>query len=369
MKRKFTMSVLLGLAVLFLTVACKSSPPSPEPEKAVLVPSPGVTDPNSAPPDQALLRTLDEAIKRTDNARKLVIDFNGPAYFPPEWQSAEALRSQAEQQKRTSTVLETRDSIALYNKAADAYEALVGKTVAKYRDDIIDEGLTARYAAVRAEELIPDFITKADNTALGADEKYKAKDYYGARDDARNAITMYGLLKAGLDAYKVREEIANRDFEIYDPVNIEFADGRLESAASDYTAGNFDASRDKIEEAALRYNLALKTAWESFAADKGADASNVRQQALDLKANVAVRQEFNSAQAVFTNANTAFSSQKHEDAAKLFAESSYMFDAVIKVAMKKRLAAEEALEKANQKIAESDETAKNAERILEGGTP
>ena len=365
MKRKYTMSVLLGLAILFLTVACKSAPPQPE---APVVPPTGIAEPNNAPPDQALLRALDEAITKAGNARKLVMDFNGPDYFPSDWQSAEALYKQAEQQKNTQTVLTTRESIALYNKAAEAFDPLAVKTVAKYREDKERELLNARYAVTRVEELVPEYLEDADKTALAAEAKYQAKDYYGARDEAGNALTMYGLLKAALDAYEVRDEIAYNDFEVYDPVNIELADNLGISVADDYTNRNFSVAADKIDEVTLRYNLALKTAWESFAADKGADAFNARQEALDLKANVAVRQEFNSAQTVFTNANAAFSAQKHSESAKLFTESTAMFDAVIRVARQKRIAAEEALARANQRMTESDETAREAERILEGGT-
>ena len=372
MKSKNMMFVLLCMAILFLFIACKSAPPAPEPEPEPapqLTPPVGVVDPNQAPPDQALLLALDKAITRTDNARQLVMDFNGPAYFPPEWQSAETLFGQAERQKRSQTVLETRESIALYDKAAEAYEALAVKTVAKYREDKEKELLIARNAVVRVDELVPEYLADADNTALAAEGKYQAKDYYGARDEAANALTMYGLLKAALDAYEVREEIADNDFEIYDPLNIEFADSLAEWIASDYTNRDFKAAAEKIKDVAHRYDQALKTAWESFAAEKGADAANMRQYALDLKANVAVRQEFNSAQTVFTNGNTAFRSQKYQDAAQYFSESIYMLDMIIKIAIEKRIAAEEALVKANQRMAESDEKARNAELILEGGTP
>ena len=364
MKNKYILLFLLGLAVLFLTVSCKSTPA----EEAPVTPPEGIQDPNNVPPDQALLKALDDAVTRTGNARQLVIDFHGPEYFPSDWQSAEALNTQAGQQKRSGTVAETRDSTDRYKKAADAYDALAEKTLPQYHENKENELVDARNAVIRMEELLPDFLSAADNTALDAEAKYQAKDYYPAKDAATDALTMYSLLKAGLDSYALREEIAENALEAYDPANIEAADTTLESAAYDYQDKKFDSSKSKIDEATLSYSQALETGWESLAAENGASASAKRQQALDLKANVAVKDDFNSAQAVFTNANAAFQAQKHKEAAQLFGDSSSKFDPVIQAAMQKRQAAEDALVKANQKMAESDEAAKNAEKILEGGT-
>ena len=427
MKSKSVWWILFGLLIIFTGVACKSTPPQAE----VTPPQGAVQDNDNAPPDQAALNDLNEASSRALAARKFVMDFDGPALLPSDWQSADSLYTQAEQQKRNFTRWETRESIDRYNKAADAFEAMKDNTLAQYYANKEKELTDARNAAVSAgvgdlapdylldadntvadavakyqgkdyyaakdtaaealtkytllaygadvynvrvdavdagaEELVPDLLGKADNAGLDAIDKYTAKDYTGAKNSAANAESMYGNLKAGLAAYKVREEIANRDFEVYDPQNIDLADDTLRSAADDYNAGNFAAAKDKADAALVRYNLALKTAWESYSAEKGADASTERQKALDLKANVAVREEFNSAQAVYVRANAAFQAKNHEDAAKLYLECQSMFSEVARVALQKRQAADAALDRANQKLTESDETARNAEVILEGG--
>ena len=263
----------------------------------------------------------------------------------------------------------TEDSIARYNKAADAFEALSGKLLAQNYETKQRDITNARNAAINAgaEALIPDFLLDADNTAADAYGKYQAKDYYAANTTADDALSMYLVLKAGLDAYKIREEIVARGFEIYDPQNIQLADDTLQGAAQDYSAKNIAAAKDKVDSATLRYNLALKTAWESYASEQGAYAATERQNALDLKANVAVRQDYNSAQAIYARANTAFQAQRYEEAATAYEESGSMFEVIAQVALEKRNAAEDALRRANQKMSESDETAKNAEVILEGG--
>jgi hypothetical protein len=139
------------------------------------------------------------------------------------------------------------------------------------------------------------------------------------------------------------------------------------SGIADYEARNAAAAQDKADEALLRYNLALRTAKESFAAENGAAAATERQRALDLKANVAVRQDFDSAQSIYNRANSSYRSENFDSAAELYAESRSMYEVVSQVAREKRRIAEEALQTADEKMLESDNIAKDAELILEGG--
>ena len=365
MKKNYVLWILLGLMVLFIAVSCKSAPPPAD----VVPPTAAEPDLVNVPPDQATTKALNDAAARAAAARKQVLDYEGNLLFPSDWQSADSLYSQAESQKRTFTRRDAEESTGRYNKAADALEALAAKTLAKNYENKQKELTDARNAAVQAgaQALIPELLLDADNSALDADAKYKAKNYSGAKDQADEALGMYTALKTGLDAYKIREEIYDRGFYVYDPLNIDLSDETLMEAAGDYSIRNISAAQDKAEIARLRYGIALKNGWESYAAEKGADASTERQRALDYKANVAVRQEFNSAQTIYNQANTAFQRHEDEEAAKLFEESESMFTVIAEVAREKQRAAEAALNRASQKMTESDMTAKNAEVILEGG--
>ena len=367
MKIKYLWLVLLGMTALFFAASCKSAPPPSAQEAAPTAAEP--LDPDTLPPDQGALNALNDAAARAAAARKLVNDFEGPSFFPEDWKAADSLYAQAEQQKKTSTLRDTKESTARYNKAADAFEAMTGKTLAAAYEYGERELTAVRNAAVKAgaEELVPDYLLEADNVVLDAKQKYDSKDYYGAKDSALKAYSMYAAGNTGLEAYNVRMEIAGREFEQYDPVNVEIADETMYSAADDYVAGHYGPAKDKADEALLRYNLALKTAWEAYAAEKGANAATERQNALDLKANVAVRQDFNSAQAIYTQANTAFQAKKFDEAGKLYAECGPMFEKAAGAAREKRRIAEEDLRLANQKMEESDKAAKDAEIILEGG--
>ena len=430
MKGKYVLLGLLGFAVLLTAISCKSQPePQPAPAPVETQPSTPATDSNS--PDNVSLNALSRAANRAAAARKLVMDFEGPSFFPEDWQSAETLYDNAVQSRDASTSQSVEASRLRYEQAAAAYEAMIDKTYAAALDYATTELNNARDAAISAgaNSLIPDELLDADNTVADAYEKYLAKDYYGAKDAALEAYDKYSLqkygidiynireealrlgaeelipdllaeaddlalegidkyfakdydgawstganiegrytaLRTGLSAYDVRENIFGRGFEVYDPLNVDLADETLQEAADDYSRGNIASAIDKTETALFRYTLALNTAWENFAAEKGADASTERQKALDEKANVAIREDFNAAQAIYTRAATAFQAKRFEDAALLYLECEPMFTEAARVARIKRIDAERALELANQKMAESDETARNAEVILEGG--
>ena len=362
MKSKYLWWGLTILLALFTAVSCKSTPAAPPEE-------PAVETTVSDSPDQASLDALNAAAAKAAAARKVVMDFGGPSFFPNDWKDAEDLYNVAEKEKKTSTRQSVQESTARYNKAAGAFEAMTEKTYAAAYEYGIKELTAARNAAVAAgaQSLIPDYLLEVDNVVADADAKYKAKDYYGAKDTALKAFSMYEAQTAGLNAYNVRMEIADRGFEVYDSRNIENADNILRSGVDDYFAKNFDSAKGKADDALARYNLSLKTAWETHATERRAVASTERQRALDIRANVAVRQDFNAAQSVFAQANTSFQAKKFDEAAKLFDDCSAKFTAATQATREKQRIATEALNRANQRMAESDQKARDAEKVLEGG--
>jgi hypothetical protein len=216
--------------------------------------------------------------------------------------------------------------------------------------------------------LVPELVFQADAVLLGGAQKYEAKNFDDAKNAAAEANAMYSLLRSGLVAYRIREEIVGLGFDAHDPADIARADGVLLKATVDFSTQNLRAAREGVDEATLIYGIALGKSWEAYAADKSLTAAGDRQIALDLKANVALRQEFNAAQALYNQADAAFRAEMYPDAARLYIESMSMFEVISDAAREKRQIAEEALINANQRMSASDEAARNAERILEGGT-
>ena len=370
MKGKNFGLALLGLVICLLfaaaLISCGGTPPTQAEEP---VQPPQDTRPVLTAPDQASLAALDAAAARAAAARQLASDFDAPSLLPSEWQAADSLYTQAEQQRRTSTQEEAQSSTDRYNRAADAFEALHADTLARYYENKLKELSEARRAAVEAGalELVPDFLFDADNRANEGREKFEAEDFYGAREAVEDALLQYRTLLAGLEANRARQEIIDRGFSSFDDSNnIETGDAALESAWSDYGDKNFPGARDNAERALHHYNQVLNAAWRLHISGIEAEATEARQRALSVRADVASKPEFDAAEGIFVMANGVLFQEEYATAALLYDRCRVMFLDAYELTLEKRLAAEEALERARQRVEESDETARSAEEILGG---
>jgi hypothetical protein len=361
------------------------------------------------------LNALNEAIARAEAARKFAGDCDASSFSPSDWDSAESLFSQAEQLKNTSTRDGAQESAARYITAAEAYDALIEKASGLYYDQKVKELSDARLAAVDAGAgtLVPDYLLEADNAVADAEDKYQAKDYYGAKSGVDDALAMYSALKDGVEAYYIREDIAERAGELIPDVLLEVDTFGLAAIdkwkAKDYSGAKLDAAEalamysalkaarnaydvrervvDRAEELfpnsisqadaialdaidkweAKDYLAARNSATNAWMSYLNIAASTERQTALDLKANTAARQEFNSAEAIYNRANTAYRAQRYDEAASLYEECLPGFRMASQLTLERQRTADEAIRRADQKVAESDEAARNAELILEGG--
>jgi len=366
---RFFLGSFLGLLILLAVFSCASAPPPEVPLTVETTATEPVLTGDAGPASQADLGALNAAMARAAAARKKAADFDAQSLLPSDWQSADALYTDAERNRNTSTSGAAKESAAHYDKAADAFDALFDKVISQYADKKRQELLDAREAAINvgAEGLFPDYLLQADNFALDAEAKYLANDYDAARNSADDAIAIYNTMKTIIEAKHVREEIEKMGFLDSDPDKLGLADDALESALSNLSAKNYPSAKSDSESALNQYNQILMMAYETNADAIAADAAAARQRALDYKANVAVKPDFDAAEVVYNRARTAYNNQIYDESGRLFINSASMFNAVADAAMEKQQRAEEALRRANERVAESDETAKNADLILEGG--
>jgi hypothetical protein len=375
MKCKFLLRLFFGLLVLLAVFSCASAPPAEDTSLSgggsttpTPTPAPVLTG-DAGPASQADLSALNAAVERAAAARKKAADFDAQTILPSDWQSADALYTDAERNRSTSTSGAAKESAARYNKAADAFDDLFDKIVSQYADKKRQELQEAREAAINAgaRDLFPDYLLQADDFANEAEKKYLANDFYGFKNSADDAIAMYNTLKTIIEAQKLREEIEKMGFLDSDPAKLGLADKALDSAFSNLSANNYPSARNDAESALDQYNQVLFAAYEAYADAIAADAAEARQRALNYKANVAVKADFDAADAVYNRARTAYNSKTYDESGRLFNNSAAMFNAAADAAIEKQQRAEEALRRANEKVAESDEAAKNAELLLEGG--
>jgi hypothetical protein len=159
----------------------------------------------------------------------------------------------------------------------------------------------------------------------------------------------------------------DRGFYYYDPLTVDKADATAREGLADYLGGNIAAAEEKAEEVQLRYSLVLNTGRALCAAENGAAAGDARQEAINQKANVAARRDFDAANGVYQRAATAYRNEEYDEAAALYADATARFEGLIKVVAEKRRRAEDARQAAELKMLESDGAAMRAELILQGG--
>jgi hypothetical protein len=308
-------------------------------------------------------------MSRADAARKRAVDFGCPDYFPGEWNTANSKHTVAANMPK-KTQSDVQQAAEMYDNAADDYDEIFRKTIpllAKAREDeiraarekLINTGFTKYY---------PEYLQKADDKALLALSQYEAGDYYGARDTAADALNEYETLYTGAKILQVRREIIERDFVKYDAAAFEKADETAMAANDKYKAGNKKAAETDAEDALRRYNNILANGWKSNAGEKRSAASLERERALNEKANIASRDLFREADGIFNRAEKSFTSRNYQDAAVSYTDSDALFLQSRLDTEEKRRRALDIIRLAEEKIEESGETAVDAERIIEGGT-
>lgn len=399
MKSKYLWWISIGLLVLFTAVSCRTAPVPEEPLVQDL---------------QEYLGVMDEASARAQAARQLALDFGAPSLLPNEWDAANALLDQAEHQRAVGTADEIGASTARYNAAADAFEALSARTIALNFANMERELTEARSAAVDvgAEVYFPDMLLHADNTVAAANEQHNANDYYAARETALDALSMYRTLTAGIEAARIRQSIGIYLYALLPDLLAE-SDAAGLSAFERWESGDYRGAESSAVQALAMFS-ALGTAvgaqvaaaglsedtaelapdalmemysaaedfftnWEAgdfLAAQASAELSLVRafraaaiaerQRALNVRGNVAARVEFDSAQVIFAQANTAYNAGNMGEAGRLFNDCAPLFTQVTFLSIERQLIADELLRLANERMVESDETARAAELVIEG---
>jgi hypothetical protein len=310
---------------------------------------------------------LDAAITRAEQARKLAGDFKSSSYFPAEWGAAEADYGSITVDRSSTATVE--DAVRRYSAAADAYDTLFRNTAPLYAADLEDEVLKARDEAIAAgiADYAPGYLDTADETALGAESAYLAEDYYKAEAGALEALDRYRSLKTGMEAYHIREEIERRDFAGFDQANFNRADETLIAAVTAYEGTAVKDALNGAGESKLMYDNVLKAGWAAYAAQLRGLAQRERRNALDAKANVAVREDFARVDQIYNQAESAYNSRVYDNAAELYIRAEAGFVEAALAAEEKRRIAQLAIEAADKKLAESESAAEAADRILEGG--
>jgi hypothetical protein len=365
---KYPRLILLGLLVPFILFSCKTPPEDVAPDSVVETggDSPAAEDLNSRPADAAALAAFEDARARADAARALAQGVDAAAYFPADWDSAESRYGEAGRAGRPATLGEARNQADEWGRIASAYDDLYGRALPLFAAERARQLVAARAAALEAgaRDILPDRFDATDKLAQSVQDKYDNGDYTGALTDGTTAYDRYIVLKTVADAYALKQEADTYDFITYDPENYEAGADAGNAAIDLMDQGSLANAKENAGEAVDRFNLVLQNGWMGYTNERSAAAQSWRQEALDAKANVAVRTEYQNADNTYNRAHVALRAGEFRDAADLFERSGILFRQSRDAAVEKRVRAEEAIRLAEQKLAESEAKAQSAQEVV-----
>jgi len=368
MKKIVPVLILLILTAL-ISVSCKSTPEAPPPEPHQKIEEKPETQPALDRPEQINTDLINESKARAEAARQRAVDFESPAYFPSEWEAAEAGFNLTKEMPLTNTI-QAQNAAAAADSSAELYNEIFNKTVSLYAQAREDEILATREKLINTgfTEYFPEYLVNADNLTLSALDQYEAEDYYTAKETAEKALKEYETLLLGADVFLARQDIMNQNFSKYDKENFSKADEVAESAVAEYESGNKEKAIEQAQEALLRYNLVLSNAWTTYLEELQISATNERELALAERANISSRDIFNGAETLYIQAGADAASGDFRSASQKYAEAGTRFIQAKQDTINKRRIAATAIKKAEEKIEESGETLTEAERVIEGGS-
>jgi hypothetical protein len=364
MKLKIRFLILISFLVPFVLISCKTTADTPD----SLVDS--IPQDLSGPVDEAALEALAGAKAKAEESRSWAEYVNGESYFPLEWGFAEdRYTTAAGRVDPPEDKAEAYSRVAEWRGIAAAYDDIFNRSAGQFAGEQQKVLAAAREAALNAGagELVPDRLAQADALSASAQEKFQNGDLTGSVRTGKEARDRYRVLQTIAEAHARQEEADANDFFSRDPDNYMLAADAGNSAVELYDAGEIAKAQDSADESLARFNQVVKNGWLTLVEEKAELAREWRDASQEVKANVAVRSDYDSAERVYNQAHVALRAEDYTGAAELFEQSGQLFMSAHNNAVEKRQRAEEALRQAEQKLQESEEKAQNAEAIIGGG--
>jgi hypothetical protein len=362
MKLKIRHLILIGLLLPLIFISCKTTA---TPDSLSDIPKD-----LSGPADEAALSALAEARAKAEESRFWAAYVKGDTYYPEEWGVVEnRYDAAAAQPDEPEAKADAYAAVIEWRGISAAYDDIYNKSAEQFAGEQQQLLAAAREAAVKAgaEELVPDRLAQADTVTASSKQKLESGDFTGAIKEGKDAQDRYKVLQTIAEAHTKQDEADNNDFFSRDPDNYMLAADAGNSAVEFYDAGDIAKAQEAADEALFRFTQVIKNGWASQVEEKALTAKEQRDAAEEVKANVAVRADFDAADRVYNQAHVALRAEEYAVASELFEQSEGLFKKAHDSAVVKRQVAEEALRQAEKKLAESEEKAQQAEEIIGGG--
>ncbi|MDR1072976.1 MAG: hypothetical protein LBL45_04790 [Treponema sp.] len=309
-------------------------------------------------PDEAMQGALKDAQGKVETARKQSMDFGGITYAADEWNAAETLYTAAKDlplvtMQDYQTAIPQFDGIFnsytdVFNKAAPQYIEVRKSLIASKRQEAVDAGVETYFAQYLAT------VDEQDRNSLAL---YANGDYYGYQAASFEVEKRYGLLQTEAVALSLKDEIIANKFDRFDPDALDAADESLTAAETAYAANDLDAARSAADDALAKYQQVLANGWKSYAGEQQPRAEAARTDALAIHADIALKDDFDVADAVYNQGAADYDAESYPAAADSFVKVQPMFAALAKTASDQQKNAATTLQAAQRVVAASQKKA------------
>jgi len=366
-------SLLILASLIVFLASCATKPPAPKPEPT---PPPVVVTPVKPAPEQPAKPSisqeeLDQLLAQAKELKKKAFDLKLFEVLSDDYKAADSLFATGQK--------------AYDDKDAPAAKEGLGKAIAAYQD-LIARGVVEIAAARKkdAEDMKATAAkAQADSTQSerfdAGDASFESADALVGDSKSEEAIPVfvaariyYELAWKRAVAAELRTSIEDKDYAKWDSGNFQLAENKYQ-AEDGFWASDDETTRaqglDALDEAILRYNLVVQKGREMVVATVKGKTDEAKQRSIDIKANVAVRDLFDSAQELYAEASSQVAAKDYEAAADSYDRAGTGFDEAYQAAADKRAAAQAAMNSADEATAESQRKAEEADPLLQSTSP
>jgi len=314
---------IAAVVACVLALSCASQPKvqSPAPE-APAVQAPKAESPAPAPKAQAA--APDEERAKALALRKRAFDLGIKDVLPDDYAAAEKAFAAGNE----SYGKDNAAAALSFNDASGKYAALIDKGLPLLASQARENA--ERLRKVAQDKGAPGYFasqwTQAEADFAAPKKAETSGGYEAALNGYRTASRDYEALYKLCDAKAAREYITSRDLAKWASSPWTLAETKYQ-AAQDLFVKDTPSSITSVDEALLRYGIARSTALEYYASDRKKASETERDRASGIKSEVAVKDEYSQAAALYDKAQTAQAAKDYENSAALYDSAAKAFSA------------------------------------------
>ncbi|GAB1432297.1 hypothetical protein MASR2M29_09220 [Spirochaetota bacterium] len=353
------------LAALAFLASCATKPPAPEPEPEPFVApiEEVVKEPETPKEPEVSKEEVSELLNRVVALRKDAFDLGLKDLFTADYTEADAAYVSGKSAHDSDKLPEAKETLT---KSEMLFSALVSKGLISVADTKKVSSGDAKERAVNADAMAwsGDIMETANAYEASAKGYHESKNFRSAIAEYNKSISAYGVAEKSALAMAEQNMVDSLDFSSMDSGNYSIALSKLELAHSS-VAEDPDKALDAADEALLRFRLVKAKGWELTAGGSQKKAERYKTDSDGIKAQVAVKEQYAKAKAVWDTAMAAYNTGHFEDAVTLFNDAENLFQLVYKNASEKRQAALSAMQNAKAKSATSESIASSGDAYLQ----